>query len=133
MSTQRIDRVNELLQREIASSLYRLHTGGGELDLARITIARVICSPDLRKARVLVSVLHDSDEAPDVEQVVRALNRKRKEFQSLLASNVVLKYTPHLQFVADESLDGADRVLSILDHLPPFADETDLPDDVPEP
>lgn len=133
MSSQRIDRVNELLQREIASGLYRLHTDERELDLARITIARVICSPDLRKARVLVSVLQDSEEAPDVEDVVRALNRKRKEFQSLLASHVVLKYTPHLQFVADDSLEGADRVLNILDHLPPYADEDDPSEDVPEP
>ena len=118
MSTQRIDRVNELLQREIAQGLYHLHTADEQLDLARITISHVSCSPDLRKAMVMVSVLEDSPEAADAEHVVRVLNRRRKELQGLLASNVILKYTPHLQFRVDNTLSGAGRVLNILDQLP---------------
>lgn len=128
MASKRIERVNELLQREIAGGLYRIQTDT-PLDLARVTIAKVMCSPDLRKARVLVSVLHDSDAAPDPEDVVRQLNRKRKEMQALLAQNVILKYTPHLQFVCDQSLSGADRVMDILDHLPPPADDADAEGD----
>lgn len=122
MSSQRIDRVNELLQREIAQCLYRVQFEQ-PLDLARVTVARVICAPDLRKARVLVSVLSDADGFPDPQSVTRALNRKRKDIQQLMASHIVLKYTPHLQFVVDDTLVQADRVLDILDHLPPPADE----------
>lgn len=122
MSSQRIDRVNELLQREIALSLYRIQFDH-PLDLARITVARVICAPDLRKARVLISVLSDEFGIPDPVEVTRALNRKRKDIQQLMSSHVILKYTPHLQFVVDDTLVQADRVLDILDHLPPPADE----------
>ena len=134
MSTQRIDRVNELLQREIAQGLYRIRFDQ-ELDLARVTIARVICSPDLRKARVLVSVLHDTEDSATAEEVVRILNRRRKDIQQLMASHVILKYTPHLQFTADSSLDGASRVLDLLDHLPPYADgnEEEAEDAPPQP
>ncbi len=122
MSSQRIDRVNELLQREIALCLYRVQFDD-PLDLARITVARVICAPDLRKARVLISVLSDENGIPDPVEVTRALNRKRKDIQQMMASHVVLKYTPHLQFVVDDTLIQADRVLDILDHLPPPAEE----------
>jgi ribosome-binding factor A len=122
MSSKRIDRVNELLQREIAQCLYRVQFDE-PLDLARVTIARVICAPDLRKARVLVSVLSDEHGEPDPVSVTRTLNRNRKDIQQLMASHVVLKYTPHLHFVIDDSLVQADRVLDILDHLPPPADE----------
>ncbi len=135
MPSKRIARVNELLQREIAKGLYRIQTDP-PLDLARVTISGVDCSPDLRKARVMVSVLHDSGDAPNAEEVVRTLNRKRKELQALLASNIIIKYTPHLQFFEDHTLDNADRVLEILDHLPPPADPDDFEenvDDEPEP
>jgi len=121
MSSQRIDRVNELLQREIAGCLYRIQFDP-PLDLARTTVARVICAPDLRKARVLISVLSDPDGRPDPGEVIRTLNRKRKEIQTLMSSQVILKYTPHLQFVVDDTLLEADRVLDILDHLPPPVD-----------
>lgn len=122
MSSQRIDRVNELLQREIAQCLYRIQFEP-PLDLARVTVARVICAPDLRHARVLISVLSDPNGQPDPQDVIRTLQRKRKEIQTLMSSHVILKYTPHLQFIVDDSLIEADRVLDILDHLPPPADE----------
>lgn len=122
MSSQRIDRVNELLQREIALSLYRIQFDQ-PLDLARITVAKVICAPDLRRARVLISVLSDENGIPDPVEVTRSLNRKRKDIQQVMASHVVLKYTPHLNFVVDDTLMQADRVLDILDHLPPPASE----------
>ena len=127
MSTNRITRVNELVQREIASSLYKLNTGG-KLDLAKVTVTHVITSPDLRKSRVLVSYMGDR-EAGDA--AVRLLNRKRKELQRMLADNVVLKYTPHLLFALDQSVEQGNRVLEILEHLPPPSEDDE--DEFPEP
>jgi len=123
MSINRIDRINELLQREIASSFYHLQTGD-RLDLARVTVTRVLCSPDLRKARVMVSVLGDAGEG---DEAVRVLNGKRKELQQMLATHVILKYTPHLQFVRDDSTALGGRVLEIMDQLPPPAAEAEDP------
>lgn len=119
MSTNRMSRVNELLQREIASALYRLNTDG-KLDLAKVTVSHVITSPDLRKCRVLVSVLGAREEGMDV---IRLLNRKRKDLQHMVSSVVVLKYTPHLQFFLDESIASGNEVLEIMDQLPPMAED----------
>ncbi len=130
MSISRIDRVNELLQREIASSLYRLQFDP-PLDLARVTISQVLCSPDLRQARVFVSVLL-TDDPEEGRLVIRQLMKQRKELQRMLADNIVLKYTPHLQFMQDDSQDSAARVLQILDALPPPAAEPPKSDESPE-
>ncbi len=130
MSLQRIDRVNEILKREIASGLYRLKTDP-PLDLARVTVSHVVCAPDLRRARVLVSVLRGGPATAGAEGVVRLLNRHRKEIQAMLARNVILKYTPQLQFVEDDSAGEASHVLHLLDQLPPPAPEEES-DGTPE-
>ncbi|WFB37355.1 30S ribosome-binding factor RbfA [Kiritimatiellota bacterium B12222] len=123
MTSKRVDRVNELLRHEIANGLYSLQTNP-PLDLARVTVSAVDCTSDLRKAKVMISVLEDDEMNTQSENVVRVLNRNRNDFQKLIATNIVLKYTPHLQFISDHGQEHADRIYQILDNLPPMADET---------
>ncbi len=123
MTSKRVDRVNELLRHEIANGLYSLQISQS-LDLARVTISAVECTPDLRKAKVMVSVLEDDELQTQSKEVVKALNRNRHDFQKLIATNIVLKYTPHLQFMADHGQEHADRIYQILDNLPPMAEDT---------
>jgi ribosome-binding factor A len=113
MGTKRLDRVNELLQREIASNMYRILTGA-EVDLAAVTVTHVIASPDLRSARVLVSVMGDELEG---KRVIQVLRNHRAEFQKAIAADVVLKFTPKLKFALDASLAQGDHVMQILDQL----------------
>ena len=113
MSTNRMIRVNELLRREIANCLYRI-LDSSEINLASVTIVRVATSPDLRHARVFVSVLGNEQEH---QQVLRALLRKRKDIQQEVAKHVVLKYTPHYHFELDRSVEEGDRVLQLLSKL----------------
>jgi len=122
MPSKRVERVNELLRHEIANGLYKIQLSP-PLDLARVTVSAVDCTQDLRKAKVMVSVLEDDELQTQGNEVVKALNRKRHDFQKLIADNVVLKYTPHLQFIPDHSQAHADRIYQILDNLPPMADE----------
>lgn len=114
-------RVNELLRREVATCLYRM-LDASEVNLASITIVRVDTSPDLRQARIYVSVLGNDDER---KQVMRALVRKRKDIQQEVSKHVVLKYTPHYHFELDHSVQDGDRVLEILSEL--NVDPDDLP------
>ena len=124
MQSQRITRVNELLKREIASVLYRELTEEGA-DLAAVTITRVAISPNLRQARVSVSVRGD---AAAWSRVAVLLEWHRAAIQEHLRRRVILKYTPVLHFARDESLAQGDRVLQILNELPnPGAPEESAP------
>jgi ribosome-binding factor A len=131
MSNKRVDRINELLRHEIANGLYHVQTSP-PLDLARVTISAVDCSLDYRKAKVMVSVLEDDEMLTQSEEVVRVLNRKRHDFQKIIANHVVLKFTPHLQFIADHGQEQADRIYQILDNLPPMADDAPVTEEKPD-
>jgi ribosome-binding factor A len=113
MAQDRLTRVNELLRREIGTQLPRILQHAA-CDVATITITHVAASPNLRAARVLVSVR--GDEAAQ-RQALRALRRHRVQFQDAVSRDVTLKYTPKLQFELDTSLRSGDHVLDVLAEL----------------
>ena len=110
MKANRITRVNEIIRRELATQMYRLAPRAG-LDPGRVTVTHVQTAVDLRTAKVLVSVLGSAEQQ---EQALGALKRLRAEFQEALRDNVMLRYTPHLQFTLDHSLEQGDRVLQLM-------------------
>lgn len=118
MSNRRLTRVNELLRREIAAELFRVMNEGG-FDMAAVTVTHVITSPNLRHARVLVSV---RDHKDDRDEMLNLVKQHRKTIQQHLNKNTMLKYTPQLFFELDESIEKGDHVLSILSEL-----ESELP------
>ena len=113
MSKDRITRVNELLKREIGTALFTM-MAEDEADLSTITITNVIASPNLRNAKVSVSI-RDTDEKR--AEVLAALQRHRIELQQLINKNMSLKYTPRLSFVLDMSIEKGDHVLQVLHAL----------------
>lgn len=119
MKTQRLIRINELLKREIADLLFREMVEPG-FDPGAVTVTRAQISSNLRHARIGVSVR--GDEAA-VARVFNMLRERRGAIQRKLRRQVILKYTPVLDFVRDDSLAEGDRILDLLDQLPPPADE----------
>jgi ribosome-binding factor A len=126
MKSGRIARVNELLRREIATAFYRIF-GERELDLSSVTVTQVDTSPDLRHARVRISIRGDPATQ---ESTLRLVRRERTEFQRILGKNVVLKYNPQLRFEMDHSLEEGDRVLDLIRELEQPKPDSD---EVPEP
>ena len=114
----RLLRVNELLKRELSALVVR------EMDFEDllVTINQVDVTPDLKSAHVYVSVLGSSGR----EKVIPALEANRAMLQADLARHVVLKYTPHLIFHLDDSIERGSRVLEILQEIeaPPAGDKT---------
>ena len=110
MGTPRLVRVNELLKREIAEDVHR-NFSGSNFDTAAVTITRVECASDLRDANVYVSIFGHEEERG---RMIAYLNRHRQEVIRLMIKRVKLKYTPRLHFVLDESIEGGDRILSML-------------------
>lgn len=68
-----------------------------------ISIPEVRMTPDLRLARVFISVPGDEETRSDT---LRFLKRHQREIRHLLAAELRLKYVPDLQFKLDESLDN---------------------------
>ena len=93
-----------------------------EVDMATITVTRVATSPNLRHARVYLSVRGNSDTRQDA---LRKVSKHRKEFQQIVAENIVLKYNPQLRFAIDESIQQGDRVLEIISELGPLEPDSD--------
>ena len=113
MSVKRLTRVNELLKREIATALFRVLNEAG-FDLSSVTVTHVITSSDLRTARVLVSI---RDHEHERGRMLSLLRHHRSDIQAIVHKNVILKYTPHLSFELDPSIEEGDRVLSLIAQL----------------
>jgi ribosome-binding factor A len=105
-------RVNELLQRELSDILRKRH----QSESVAITITEVRVAPDLRDARVFVSVV-GSKELQD--RKLRWLRSHSRDFREELGRRVVLKYLPRLDYVADHSLEQGTRILQMLDEIEP--------------
>jgi ribosome-binding factor A len=110
--SNRIVRINELVQREISDILRRRFTS----ESVAITVSEVRIAPDLRDGRVFVAILGDDAE---VAGRFRWLQKKSAEIRAELAKRIVLKFIPHLTYVLDKSSDRAARVLHALDQIEP--------------
>ncbi len=113
MASNRLTRVNQLLQREIAGGMYKVINVEG-FDMSLVTITRVFTSPDLRHARVLVSIRGKDEE---VRKHLNLLKKFRVDLQQEVFSKVTLKYSPRFRFELDHSVSEGDRILAILQKL----------------
>ncbi len=108
--SNRIVRINELVQREISDILRQRHAS----EAVAITISEVRVAPDLRDGRVFVAIV--GDEATVADRF-RWLQRMAPEIREELAKRIVLKFLPHLTYVLDKSADKVARVLKALDEI----------------
>lgn len=111
----RLLRVNEIVKRELSTIITREMT----FDDVLVTVNQVDVTPDLKNAHVFVSVLGKGSH----KAVISALEANRTHLQSELSKHVVLKYTPHLNFHLDDSIERGDRVFKILREIEPEAGE----------
>lgn len=131
MGTPRLVRVNELLKREIAEDVHR-NFSLSDFDCASLTVTRVECAADLRDANVYISIFGHENER---DRMISYLNRHRQEIIRMMIKRVKLKYTPRLHFVLDESIEGGDRILSMLAQMErenPAAFKAEEKNDEPE-
>jgi ribosome-binding factor A len=116
MSSHRQQRVRELLKREIGEVIRR------EIPVEQaglVSVNDVECAGDLRSAKVFISVLGNPDQQ---KRGLEMLTQQRVRIQGLVARAVILRYTPTLRFVIDDSVLRGNRVLQIIEEL-----EKDLP------
>lgn len=109
MASNRIGRINEEIQRELAARIRSLKdprvSGTG-----MVSVTRVNTSPDLRYAQVYISVLDKTQEKDVLKGLKSAAGFLRRE----LGASLRLRYTPELQFVADDSIEHGAHILELL-------------------
>jgi ribosome-binding factor A len=95
-----------------------------------VTVTAVKTSPDLRHARVFISVLGD---AAVRDASIEGLRSAIGYLQWRLATELTLKHTPAIVFAYDESVDHGMRITALLDEIavgeepPPDAPGDELP------
>lgn len=113
--SNRIVRINELVQREISDILRQRHAA----EAVAITVTEVRVAPDLRDGRIFVAII--GDEAA-VEDRFRWLKRHAGEIRHELSLRIVLKFLPRFTYVLDRTAARTARVLQALDEME-FQDE----------
>ena len=107
MASNRIGRINEEIQRELASLIPSVKdprvTG-------MISVTAVDATPDLKYAKVYISVLDKSDSA----QVLKGLKSASGWLRRELGRALQLRSTPELTFVRDDSIDKGAHILDML-------------------
>ena len=114
MAVERLERINSLLRRVIAESMFSVMQGD-TVAPGLITVTGVSCGKDLRDATVKVSVF--GDDALKTTALHHLAHNARK-FQAIINREIKMKFTPRLTFQLDLSLEKGDEVLAILDGLP---------------
>ena len=109
MPSNRIGRVNEEIQRELASLIPtvkdpRVASAG------MISVTAVETTPDLKYAKIYVSVLDKSASAQALKGLKSASGWLRRE----LGQALNLRSTPELSFVRDDSIDKGAHILDLL-------------------
>lgn len=100
----RTARVNEVLREVVAEEIERLADTDERLKFA--TVTGVQTTADLRRATVYLSSLDES--------TAEALDHLRADLQHAIGTQVRMKRTPHLDFVADPAVAQGMRVEEIL-------------------
>lgn len=122
MPSLRLQRVQELLKRQIGEVIRREFPVSSA---GLISVNDVSASGDLHSATVFVSILGNAEQQ---KRGFQLLVQHRKRIQGLVAKSIVLKYTPQLRFLLDESIARGNRVLTIIEEL-----EQSMPTDEPAP
>jgi ribosome-binding factor A len=125
MPSLRLERVRELLKRAIGEAIRREFPVS---EAGLVTVNDVDVAGDLHSAVVFISILGNADQQ---KRGLHLLTQHRKRIQGLVGRSVVLKYTPTLKFLIDDSVVRGNRVLQIIEELekesPAASEETSLP------
>lgn len=120
MATRRLDKVNELMRREIGTFVQKEFEWNGTI----VSILDVEITEDLKEGRVWVGVVGRMAPA----QVIEKLTRNRGLIQKAVSKRVVLRNTPKLTFKHDNSAQRGISMVNLLDDI-----ENNLPKAPPLP
>ncbi len=117
MASNRIGRINEEIQKELASLIRNLKDP--RVQDTMISITHVEATPDLRYAKVYVSFLQEERAAGALKGLKSAGGYLRRE----LGHALQLRYTPELVWALDDSITYGAKMLKLINSLDTGKDE----------
>lgn len=105
---QRADRVSDVIKREVSEILLR-EIKDPRLDF--VTITHVHVSRDLKSARIYFTTIKQGEE---LEAIRKGLKSASGFIQRKMGAHIHLRYTPHITFIHDSSLESSTRMDKIL-------------------
>lgn len=119
MASNRIGRINDEIRRELSELLRSVKDP--RVSGSMLTITHVDTTTDLRYARVYVTALDRTGEKDLMKGLKSASGFLRRE----LGHRLELRYTPELQFLADDSIAYGAHILDMLHHVKPANPENE--------
>ena len=117
MASNRIGRINEEIQKELASLIRNLKDP--RVQDTMISITHVETTPDLRYAKVYASFLQEDKAADALKGLKSASGYLRRELGRVLQ----LRYTPELVWALDDSITYGAKILRLINSLEVGSDE----------
>ena len=112
-NTNRMERVSEEFKRELGKIIDQDLKNPNITGL--ISVTKVKVSPDLKIARVYVSILNSKSK----KNTLQALKNAVGYIKSELSKRIVLRYTPDIIFELDESMEYGAKIDNILKEIMP--------------
>ena len=119
MASNRINRINEEIQKALADQLRTVKDP--RVAEVMISITRVETTPDLRYAKVYVSILQDDKAEDAIKGLKSAGGYLRRELGRILQ----LRYTPELVWELDDSITYGAKMLKLINSLEVKNDDGD--------
>ena len=119
MASNRINRINEEIQKELSSLIRSLKDP--RVQDTMISVTRVETTPDLRYTKVYVSFLQNDKAADALKGLRSAAGFLRRE----LGKNLQLRYSPEIQWALDDSITYGAHMLELIQSLGVSQDDED--------
>ena len=117
MASNRINRINEEIQKELSSLLRTVKDP--RVQDTMISITRVETTPDLRYTKVYVSFLQEEK----VKDAMAGLKSAAGYLRRQLGSNLKLRYAPEIVWSLDDSITYGAKMLKLINSLEVKHDE----------
>lgn len=111
MASNRINRINEEIQKELSALIRNLKDP--RVQDTMISITRVETTPDLRYTKVYVSFLQNDKAADAMKGLKSAAGFLRRD----LGKNLQLRYSPEIQWALDDSITYGAHMLELINSL----------------
>ena len=111
MASNRINRINEEIQKELSSLLRTVKDP--RVQDCMISITRVETTPDLRYTKVYVSFLQEDKAAEAMKGLKSAAGFLRRQ----LGTNLRLRYAPEIVWAHDDSITYGAKMLNLINSL----------------